>query len=184
MAKQATNQPDLNMGEEWDLENDDFFAQVYERYMPRVFYFFYSRIQNQADAEDLTSNVFMKALEKRGSFDPEKASFAIWIFSIARNQLIDYYRARRIHVPLTLELMEVGTGGIVSDAGVASEERELWTQMASFLSEKEMIVMRGRYHYGWNNRQIAKSAGINENTVSTLHRRALIKLKGRTREIF
>lgn len=170
--------------EERGLGDDDFFAAIYEQYMPYIFQFFNSKIQNRAEAEDLTSNVFIKILEKRSSFDPDKAPFATWIFAIARNQLIDYYRARRIDISLTAKLMEGGAGGITAGAGAIPEERELWTQMVRFLSEKEMTVIYSKYYYGQSNRQIARSTGINENTVSTLHRRALKKLREKIKNFY
>lgn len=172
----------LSMGGE--LGDDDFFTALYQQYMPRIFHFFNSKIQNETEAEDLTSNVFIKVLEKRSSFDPDKASFTTWIFTITRNQLIDYYRVRRIDLPLTAELMEECAGDIAAGAGALPEDRELWTQIVSLLSEKEMTVIYSKYYYGQSNRQIARSTGINENTVSTLHRRALKKLRVKIKDFF
>ena len=55
------------------------------------------RINNPADAEDLHSAVFTKVYEKFSSFDQTKASISTWVYTIARNTLIDFFRTHRIH---------------------------------------------------------------------------------------
>ena len=67
------------------------FAQLYDQYLPKVFRYMSYRIVDTHMAEDLTSTVFEKALTKFKTYDSEKAGFSTWIFSIARNTLIDHY---------------------------------------------------------------------------------------------
>jgi RNA polymerase sigma-70 factor (ECF subfamily) len=68
------------------------FAGFYEQYLPKVYRYISYRISDTPTAEDLTSIVFEKALTKFDSFCPEKAQFSTWIFTIARNTLIDHFR--------------------------------------------------------------------------------------------
>ena len=70
------------------------FARLYEQYLPKIFQYVSYRVGDRTAAEDLTADIFNKALTNFTKFDSGKASFSTWIFSIARNTLIDYYRKR------------------------------------------------------------------------------------------
>lgn len=78
------------------------FAALYEEYLPKVFKYIHYRVTDIHIAEDLTSVVFEKALTKYTSYDSEKAAFSTWIFSIARNTVIDHYRVS--HKEQTVQL--------------------------------------------------------------------------------
>ena len=67
------------------------FTELYHRNSIPVFYYLYSRVRNVADAEDLTSQTFMTALENLSRLrDPLK--FTTWVFGIARNKAFDFFR--------------------------------------------------------------------------------------------
>ena len=68
------------------------FGRLYEIYLPKIYQYACYRVADKEAAEDLTSDIFNKALDGFKRFDSEKASFSTWIFSIARNTIIDYYR--------------------------------------------------------------------------------------------
>ncbi len=70
------------------------FNELYHSYAAPVFYYLYSRVHNVADAEDLTSQTFITALENLSKLrDPRK--FASWVFTIARNKARDFFRKSR-----------------------------------------------------------------------------------------
>jgi RNA polymerase sigma-70 factor (ECF subfamily) len=72
------------------------FTELYRRNVSRVFYYLYSRVHNVADAEDLTSQTFVTALENLSKLrDPRK--FTPWIFTIARNKALDSFRKSTRH---------------------------------------------------------------------------------------
>lgn len=72
------------------------FAEVYDLYIGQIYGYLFNRVQNKQTAEDLTSEVFFKALRAFDKFDPSRASVKTWLYQIARNHLIDYYRTRKI----------------------------------------------------------------------------------------
>ena len=77
------------------------FSELYRLHVNNIYYYLLSRVRNEADAEDLTSQTFITALEKRHRLrDAEK--FTPWLYSIARNKANDYFRraARRSMEPL------------------------------------------------------------------------------------
>jgi len=71
------------------------FDVLYSAYIDRIFGFIYRRTLTRQTAEDLTSTVFLKAIEKIGSYNMKKASFSTWLFTIARNTITDHYRTHR-----------------------------------------------------------------------------------------
>ncbi|QQR83815.1 RNA polymerase sigma factor [Candidatus Peregrinibacteria bacterium] len=77
------------------------FGQLYEKYVSTLFQFLYQRTLNRGVAEDLTSDVFFKALNRIHSFNGDKSSFKTWLFTIARNTLIDHYRTQHPHQDIT-----------------------------------------------------------------------------------
>jgi RNA polymerase sigma-70 factor (ECF subfamily) len=100
----STQMPDLSKGAEIELvasaqRNPTAFRGLYEQYARPVYRYLYSKVGNQIDAEDLTSQVFLKALEELGKFR-NQGGFRAWLFSIAYSQAMDYYRKRRAELPL------------------------------------------------------------------------------------
>ncbi len=68
------------------------FAQLYEEHFDKVYRYVYFRMGNQTEAEDLTQEAFVKALEAIGSYKWRDLPFASWLFRIAHNQIVDYFR--------------------------------------------------------------------------------------------
>jgi RNA polymerase sigma-70 factor (ECF subfamily) len=73
----------------------DFFAEIYELFAQKIYAFIFYKTFHRETAEDLTSQTFTRALEKIRSFDSQKGSFNSWIYAIARNSVIDFYRTKK-----------------------------------------------------------------------------------------
>lgn len=69
------------------------FGRLYDIFFPKIYSYIYHRVNDQQTAEDLVSEIFFKALKKLSSCR-NKQEFQGWIFSIARNSLIDFYRKK------------------------------------------------------------------------------------------
>jgi RNA polymerase sigma-70 factor, ECF subfamily len=69
--------------------------QIFDHFAPQIYRFYIVRIFNREIAEDLTQNVFLKVTHKINSFHEEMGSFSSWIWQIARNTLIDYFREKK-----------------------------------------------------------------------------------------
>ena len=80
-------------------QNPEAFDALYCRYLNPVYRYLYSRVQNKADAEDLTTQVFIEALEGLARYR-DRGTFAAWLFTIARRRAIDHHRKNRPVFPL------------------------------------------------------------------------------------
>jgi RNA polymerase sigma-70 factor (ECF subfamily) len=81
------------------------FDRAYNDYLPAIFGFFAYRVASRDDAEDLTQLTFERALRAWGRYDPSRSQPLTWLMAIARNTLIDHYRAGRRTRHLTLDEM-------------------------------------------------------------------------------
>ena len=75
--------------------NKDAFGLLYERTVDRVYRYVYFRVTDDETAEDLTSKVYLKAWEHLPSFKESSSPFIAWLYTIARNTVIDHYRTHR-----------------------------------------------------------------------------------------
>jgi RNA polymerase sigma-70 factor (ECF subfamily) len=71
------------------------FATVYDEHVWQVYGFFAYRLRDRSEAEDLTQLTFERALNAWGRYDATQATVGTWLMTIARNLLIDHFRADR-----------------------------------------------------------------------------------------
>lgn len=71
------------------------FVLLYDRYVEKIYRFLYFRTLQKEVAEDITSQVFLKAMDKIQTFNSDKGTFQAWLYQIARNLLIDEFRKRK-----------------------------------------------------------------------------------------
>jgi RNA polymerase sigma-70 factor (ECF subfamily) len=174
----AGNQPASDAGTAI-RHSTEVFAELYEQYMPMVFRFFSYRVGEIHLAEDLTSAVFEKALTRFESYKADRASFATWLFSIARNTLIDHFRVsgRRKTLPID-EMPMTSNGGNSPENGVIHKEelKQLQVCLAK-LSPQEQEIISLKFGGEMTNRQIAKMLGLSESNVGTIIYRSVKKLR-------
>src|SRR5215207_654922 len=95
------------------------FAELYRRYLPRVYRYHVAHVGNARDAEDLTSQTFMSALEGIRSFRGS-GSFAAWIMGIASRKKLMFFRGNRIELPLDSAL-HYPSPGLPTDKAAAHQ---------------------------------------------------------------
>lgn len=95
MEKLESKTQELLLIAECQAGHMDSFVLLYDAYVEKIYNFLFFRTMHRELAEDLTSQTFIKALEKIHTFDGNRGTFQSWIYQIARNLLIDEYRKRK-----------------------------------------------------------------------------------------
>ncbi len=120
------------------------FAALYDAYIDRVYRYVFFRTHHKETAEDLTSVVFMKALEKLTSFDPEKAGFTTWLYAIARHTLTDHFRRRKTDTDIE-DVWDVLASGedLVRDADARARLAQVQDLMKDLpAAQREIVLLR------------------------------------------
>lgn len=148
--------------------------------MPQVFGYVYMRVGRDRDlAEDLVSEIFLKALEKFDSFDEKQGSFRSWIFQITRNHLIDHYKSSEQKGTTSLDELEnvlPDSQNVEEDFLRDVEKEALYEAMETLDSEKkEMVILR--FISGYSYQEMSNILGKDENTLRVTIFRTLDVLK-------
>ncbi len=157
------------------------FAKLYDYYFPKVFAYTAAKVSDRSDAEDLVSETFMKILENLPRYENRGLPFGAWVFTIARNNLNNYYgkHSRSQHSEL-----EEGRF-IVDDEKQKSpkkkaEEEELASkvkEVLNILPERDLNVIQLKFFAQMNNREIMHITGLSESNVAVIIFRTLKKIK-------
>lgn len=155
------------------------FADLYQEYLPKVYRYISYRVSDSHQAEDLTSTVFEKALTKFKSYSSEKAAFSTWIFSIARNTLIDHYRVNAREPVIQMDNMSYFSQEDPSPEEEAAkfEEYQMLQSCISKLAPQEQEIISLKFGAEMTNRQIARMTGLSESNVGIIIYRAVRKLR-------
>lgn len=141
------------------------FVQLYEKYVKKIFDFIFFKVGNKQDAEDLTSDTFLKAFDKIKTFDNKKnIQFSSRLYSIARNTTIDFFRQSHTDYP---EYTRLEDQSVEIDMLQGIQDRDKLNQILQFLDtlgneKKEIFLLRV-----WNEMSYEEIAHIINKTPNT-----------------
>ena len=151
------------------------FTALYLRWVTPIYKYLYSRVQNAPVAEDLTSQVFLRAYEKLPAYQ-HRGRFAAWLFTIARNLAMDDFRQARQE----LSLDEQGDFALDLDPlaqTIHRDELERLMQLVWGLSEQELELIRLRYVAELSYAEIGALIGKRDEAVRKAISRLLARLE-------
>jgi len=155
------------------------FGELYRLTVKPVYRYLSARLSGQADAEELTQEVFLAALAGLPNLRAEdEVGLLAWLLQIARYKLADRLRGRyrRPSTPLE-EVAEVqDDSNLPGDLALASEERAELRAALERLTPEQREVVIAKYVLGYDNERTARLVGKNTNAVNQLHHRALASL--------
>lgn len=160
----------------------DAFGAVYDRYVDTVFRFVYFRVGNRQLAEDITSDTFLRALKRIGSFTYQGRDLGAWLVTIARNLVADHFKSGRYRLEVTTgdvkdDQQERGPEGSPESAVVDHITNvALLTAVKCLVPEQqECIVLR--FLQGFSIAETAQTMGKNETAIKALQYRAVRALR-------
>ena len=156
----------------------DAFAQLYERHFKGIYRYIYLRLGNQFEAEDLTQEVFVKALEAISSYKWRDLPFASWLYRIAHNRVIDHVRkqSKVEKVPLEDDMTLISESNPALAAERELEIEELISNIEK-LSPAQREVISLRFGAELSVAEAAKALGKNEGTVKALQYNGIAALR-------
>jgi RNA polymerase sigma-70 factor (ECF subfamily) len=150
------------------------FELFYQEHLESIYRFVYSHVRNREVAEDLTSQIFLKAMS---SLDLERSAYSssAWLFLVARTTIADYWRAhcRRAATHSLEELVEAGWEGPVDTNPVRSKAADRVEDILQTLPGRDREVLTCRFLFDLSVRETALSMGLTETNVKVMQFRAL-----------
>lgn len=163
------------------------FTRWYREYRESVYRYVRFRVATRESAEDITSDVFMKALAAFERYDSGKAGPRTWLLRIAHNAVTDHFRSLKRKGALHVSLDRIPD--LVADVP-SPEERILREERiqkllngTKRLRDTDQEVLALRYGAGLGNAEIAETLDISDNAVAVRLHRALKRLKGSVRSL-
>lgn len=159
----------------------EFFARQYSEYLPRVLNYVRLRTDDEALAQDLTAQIFERALNRLSTLRDEEA-FGGWLFAIARSVVASHYRRHRSLLTLEHAEDEPAPEPSVEGQLMQIDELDAMRRALAVLSERESEVIRLRFIAELGNREIAQTMSLSEGNVAVILYRALRKIRARMEE--
>ncbi len=152
------------------------FGVLYDKYLDPIYRFVYYKTFSKEAAEDLTSDVFHKALEKLTTFDQSKGDFSTWLYRIARNRVIDYYRTKKVTDPID-DAFDVGIDERTPETLDAIAALGKVTAYLETLDAKQREIIMLRVWEERSYREIAAIVGGTEDSVKMAFSRSIRLLR-------
>ncbi len=148
---------------------------LFNRFQPSIFRYLYYKTGHRETAEDLTSDVFVRMLRFLPAYQTQSASFQSWLFRIAHNLAVDYFRKSGFSTELTDDMPN---SDLLPEAAVEqSLSHEELRQALSKLGGEQTDVIILRFVLGLPIAQVAQVIGKSEDAIKGLQRRSLLNLR-------
>jgi len=156
------------------------FSSLYDFYLTPIFRFIYFRVRSKEDAEDLTQHVFVKAWGALDDFEQEGKSFSAWLYRIARNTTIDYWRKKKSTPldpasPIFHNKQDVHPNP--GELAEQKEEAEHIRQALHILNEDQQTIVTLKFIEGLSNAEISAIVGKSEGAIRQAQSRGLKVLR-------
>ena len=152
--------------------------ELYLLHFDRIYSYLHMSVGNRHDAEDLTTQTFLKMLESIGRFRWQAAPFSAWLFRIAHNLAMDHFRATKRWQPEEDVPEPEGSEELsAEEAAMHSIGRRSMLELIEALSHEQQQVLTLKFVFNFSNGEAATILGKTEGAVKSLQHRALVSLQ-------
>ena len=152
--------------------------ELYLLHFDRIYSYLHLSVGNRHDAEDLTTQTFLRMLEAIGRFRWREVPFSAWLFRIAHNLAMDHFRAnRRVQAEETVPELPGSEESSAEDQAFDSMGRAGMLELIERLSPEQRQVLTLKFLYGFSNGEVAAILEKTEGAVKSLQHRALASLQ-------
>lgn len=163
-------------------DNPAAFAPLYDRYVRGLYKYLLGKTGNLAEAEDLTSQTFLSALEGLPGYQ-DHGNFRAWLFGIARNKWVDFYRKSKRHVSPG-DCLLVSTESDFLQEVIQGEKSQVLAGLIQNLSESETELLRLRLVADLEFHEIAVVQSKSEAAVKQAYYRLIERMKKDMEQIY
>jgi len=156
----------------------DSFGKLYDEYVDQIFRYVYYKVGNFAESQDLTGQTFLKAFENIDSYEVRDVAFSSWLYRIAHNLLVDYFRreSKRENVPIEDQPPTPSTRGNPVETVLADLDSERLYRALNRLTHNQREVLVLKFIDNMSNNQVAEIMGISVGAVKSTQKRGLLAL--------
>ncbi|HXC78969.1 MAG TPA: sigma-70 family RNA polymerase sigma factor [Candidatus Acidoferrum sp.] len=153
------------------------FGALYDRHFQQIYRFVYSRVREQSAAEDVTSEIFIKALKAMPRYQDTGRPFAAWLYQIAVNAIADRYRTLRPAQSLDdFHDLSVAGPALEDLAAHRDELRRIWTLVDQLPAQQKMALVL-KFQEDMKIEDIAVAMGKSAGAVKLLIHRGVSRLR-------
>ena len=153
-------------------------AEIYEQHIDSIYRYIYIRVRNQADAEDLTGQVFLKMIDALPGYRLRGVPFSTWLYRIAHNLVVDRYRrSARLPLELSEQLPDTGPLGAPEVMLQIGEDRRRLAAALSHLTDDQRQLILLRFIENREVEQIARIMNRTHGAIHAMQHRALASLR-------
>ncbi len=156
----------------------DAFGLLYDEYVDQIFRYVYYKVGNFAESQDLTGQTFLKAFENIDSYEMRDVAFSSWLYRIAHNLVVDYFRKESKRESVTLEEqppVPSNRGNPVDMVMAEMDSERLYRAMHKLThNQREVLVLK--FIDSLSNNQVSEIMGISVGAVKSTQKRGLLSL--------
>jgi RNA polymerase sigma-70 factor (ECF subfamily) len=150
---------------------------LYAEHAAAVWRYARARVPTDADAEDVTSDVFTRAMRSTHTYAPALGSPRVWLMGIARHAAADWWRRRRPEEPHD-DPPEVAVEDDPVTAALRAETADHVRTVLARLNDREREVVALRFGAELSSAEIGAALGVSPTAARMLLHRAVAKLRG------
>lgn len=154
------------------------FGQLYDHYTPQIYRYILLKVSNKHEAEDLCHEVFLSAWQNISNYAARGFPFSSWLYQIARNAIIDYYRTRKNN--LSFEAIPedaIKISGVAENNLDTALDIQKIQKALSQIGEEQQDVILMRFMEDLSHKEIAAALDKSEGAIRLIQHRAIKNLK-------
>jgi RNA polymerase sigma-70 factor (ECF subfamily) len=158
--------------------DEEALSELYHRHANAIYRYVYYRVGDQAVAEDLVGDIFVRALEGLPTYQDTGRPFEAWLYRIAQARVVDHYRRKNVRrvAPLDEGLPAGDTADLDRLVALQDDIRRVWEALQD-LTEDQQQVISLRFIAGYSTAETSDALGKTEGAVKALQHRALASLR-------
>ena len=178
LSRGASSQDLARLVEQAQQGKREAVEELYLLHFDRIYSYLHMNVGNRHDAEDLTTQVFVKMLESIGKFRWRSAPFSAWLFRIAHNLAMDHFRASKRWQPEeVVPEPDPGEGSAAEQEALESIGRQSMLELIQKLSHEQQQVLTLKFVFNFSNAEAATILDKTEGAIKSLQHRALASLQ-------